>query len=746
MAKSINELSVFFPAYNEEGNIREVVTKAKKVLEKVASKWEIIIVEDGSHDRTPEISDKLASEDKQSLAGFAGKRIRVIHHSPNRGYGGTLKTGFEAARYEWVAFTDSDGQFDFSEIENFIAKKDEADLILGYRKKRADSFARVLFTFGWATLARGLLGLKAKDYSCGFKMIKKEVYQAILPLVGEEKVTQIEMLVKARRRGYKFTEVGVNHYPRHSGKPTGANLKVVAKSVIDMFKLWGKMHGVGKIEFIILLAILAIGAFLRLYRIDGYMTFLGDEGRDVIVVNRLLKEFHPPLIGPGTSIGNMYLGPLYYYMMAPALLLFNFSPIGPAVMIALLGTITIAFIWYIGREWFPPSTGSGLPVAGLIAAGLYAISPTVIIYSRSSWNPNIMPFFALLSIYSIWRVWKKSQFKWLIVLGISMAFVLQSHYLGLLLVPTILLFWFLILIKNWKLKIGNFMKHSLIALVIFVILMSPLAIFDIRHGGINSAAIVKFFTERQTTVSVLPWKAVPNLWPIYQNVIERLPGGRSIMAGNILSVVLAVFVAVKLLNLGKQEIKYRNNFLFLLSWIVFGLIGLGLYKQHIYDHYYGFFFAAPFLLLGALANELKKTTAQRLVPIALFGLVVVNLFNSPLKSQPTMQLQRAQIVSKKVIEVAGGERFNFSLIADSNYDSGYRYFLNLYGAKVADIDPGNFSATITDQLLVVCEKEKAKCDPTHNPKAEIAGFGWTKIEKEYDNVFGVTLFKLAHTK
>src|SRR3970040_179818 len=140
-----------------------------------------------------------------------------------------------------------------------------------------------------------------------------------------------------------------------------------------------------RLETLILLTILLIGAFFRLYKIDEYMTFLGDEGRDVIVVGRLLTDFDPILVGPGTSIGNMYLGPLYYYMMAPALLLAHFSPVGPAVEIAILGIITVGFVWWVGREWFDKNTG-------LIAAALYAISPTVITYSRSSWNPNIMPF------------------------------------------------------------------------------------------------------------------------------------------------------------------------------------------------------------------------------------------------------------------------------------------------------------------------------------------------------------------
>jgi len=232
MAKKIDELSVFFPAYNEEENIEKTVLDAKKVLEKVASKWEIIIVNDGSKDKTGEISNKLA---KKYL------NISIIHHSPNQGYGGALKSGFKNAKYKWVAFADSDGQFKFSEITKFIAKKHEADLILGIRKKRADSFLRKMFTWGWAMLPRIILGMKVTDYSCGFKMIKKKVYRSILPLVGEEKVTQIEMLVKAQRKGFKFAEVYVNHYPRAAGEQTGADIKVVLKSIIDLVKLSKKL-------------------------------------------------------------------------------------------------------------------------------------------------------------------------------------------------------------------------------------------------------------------------------------------------------------------------------------------------------------------------------------------------------------------------------------------------------------------------------------------------------------------------
>lgn len=230
MAK-ITEISVFFPTYNEEKNIESVVKKTKKVLEKKFDEWEIIIVNDGSKDKTKKVAQKLAKGDK---------RIRLINHKENKGYGGALKTGFKSAEYKWVAFTDSDGQFDFSEIEKFIEKqeKTKADLVLGYRLKRADSLLRRLGGVAWAILPVLFWGLSVRDYSCGFKLIKKEVFDEVQPLVGEEKVTQIELFVKAKRAGFKFAEVGVNHYPRKHGKQTGADLKVVAKSFVDLFKLW----------------------------------------------------------------------------------------------------------------------------------------------------------------------------------------------------------------------------------------------------------------------------------------------------------------------------------------------------------------------------------------------------------------------------------------------------------------------------------------------------------------------------
>ena len=227
------QLSVFFPAYNEEENVPIVVEKALQVLPQVADEYEVIIVNDGSQDRTGEVAEELAR---------AHPCVRVIHHERNLGYGAALRSGFRGAKYPWVAFTDSDGQFDLADIERFLPFTDSADLILGYRLQRADSFIRRIYTFGWALIPRILLDMDVRDYSCGFKLIRKSVIEAVEPLQGEEKVYQIELLVKAKRKGFRFAEVGVHHYPREFGQQTGANLGVVARSIREMFDLYRRLR------------------------------------------------------------------------------------------------------------------------------------------------------------------------------------------------------------------------------------------------------------------------------------------------------------------------------------------------------------------------------------------------------------------------------------------------------------------------------------------------------------------------
>ncbi|MBI1863891.1 glycosyltransferase family 2 protein [Candidatus Woesebacteria bacterium] len=232
----ISNLSVFFPAYNEEENIKNTVEKAKKLLQKISDNWEIIIINDGSSDKTEKISKKLVNEDK---------KIKLITHSPNRGYGAAVKSGLYNSKYDWIAFTDSDGQFDFSEITNFIEKQREsnADLVVGYYKKRQVSKFKIITSKMWELAVFLLFGLKVHDIDCGFKLISKNVIDKIPKLESERGAfISSEFLIKAKKSGFKIVEIPVTHFPRTKGTGTGRNIDVIIKSFLDLFHLWQKLH------------------------------------------------------------------------------------------------------------------------------------------------------------------------------------------------------------------------------------------------------------------------------------------------------------------------------------------------------------------------------------------------------------------------------------------------------------------------------------------------------------------------
>ena len=212
-----------------------MMKKTKKILEKVAKNWEIIIVNDGSSDRTGEISNNLAKD----------SRIKVITHNENKGYGASLKSGFYNAKYSWVAFTDSDGQFDFNEITKFIEKQKEtnADLVIGYYKKRQVSKFKIITSRMWELAVMILFGLHVHDIDCGFKLVSKSVIDKIPKLESERGAfISSEFLIKVKRANYKIIEIPVTHYPRTKGKGTGRNIKVIIKSFLDLFKLWRKLR------------------------------------------------------------------------------------------------------------------------------------------------------------------------------------------------------------------------------------------------------------------------------------------------------------------------------------------------------------------------------------------------------------------------------------------------------------------------------------------------------------------------
>lgn len=226
-------ISVILPVYNEEGNIGKVIEDSVNFLlaPDIFKEYEIIVVDDGSRDRTADILRELV--DKIS-------HLKVITHGKNLGYGQVLISGFGVARFPLCFFMDADGQFQINQLEKILNYILTYDIIIGCRYKRKDSLYRIILGKIYTLLAFLLFGLKFKDINCGFKLFKREAIEDSYKFNGGLFYT--EVLLEAKKKGFKIKEVPVNHFPRLKGKQSGGSLKVVMKALVEL-SFYGIMGG-----------------------------------------------------------------------------------------------------------------------------------------------------------------------------------------------------------------------------------------------------------------------------------------------------------------------------------------------------------------------------------------------------------------------------------------------------------------------------------------------------------------------
>jgi glycosyltransferase involved in cell wall biosynthesis len=231
-------LTIFFPCYNEEANVERVTRAAIEVARRMTEDWEVLIVNDGSRDRTGEIADRLAAE----IPG-----VRAVHNRPNRGYGGALARGFREASKHWIFYTDGDGQFDFNELPALIPLLEEHDIVSCYRLDRQDPLIRKLNALAWTTLVNLLFRIRLRDIDCAFKIYPRTFIERIeLHCTGA--LIDTEMLAKARNLGCTIAQRGVHHYPRTAGQQTGASLRVILRAFRELFRLHGQIRREGRGE------------------------------------------------------------------------------------------------------------------------------------------------------------------------------------------------------------------------------------------------------------------------------------------------------------------------------------------------------------------------------------------------------------------------------------------------------------------------------------------------------------------
>ena len=229
---AVPELSLVFPVFDEEDNIGRVLRQALELAPRLASSFEIVVVDDGSRDGSAAVVEAWREREP---------RITLLRHAANRGYGAALRAGLREARGELVFFSDADLQFDLDELGQLLAHAREFDIVAGYRMPRRDPWSRRLLAAGWGLLANGLFDLRVRDIDCAFKVFRRHVLEAI-PIASVGAFVNTEILVRARQAGFRIHQVPVSHERRRHGRQSGARPRVILRALFELALLYRELR------------------------------------------------------------------------------------------------------------------------------------------------------------------------------------------------------------------------------------------------------------------------------------------------------------------------------------------------------------------------------------------------------------------------------------------------------------------------------------------------------------------------
>lgn len=230
--RALTSLSIVFPCFNEALNVSAMIDQAVKVGENYGVDYEVVVVDDGSEDNSAQIVSAWSDKDK---------RVKLIKHPRNLGYGAAVRTALKSATKDLVFFTDGDNQFRMADIEKLFSLIDSSDAVVGYRLNRRDAAYRRMNGKLWTGCVRLLFGLGVRDIDCAFKLFKRRQLEG-LDFCSNHLTIHAEVLTKLRRKGCKISEIGITHYPRTAGKATATSLASVFKTLKELLLLYGRMR------------------------------------------------------------------------------------------------------------------------------------------------------------------------------------------------------------------------------------------------------------------------------------------------------------------------------------------------------------------------------------------------------------------------------------------------------------------------------------------------------------------------
>ena len=448
------------------------------------------------------------------------------------------------------------------------------------------------------------------------------------------------------------------------------------------------------------------------------MTFLGDQGRDAIIIKRIITGEHFPAIGAPTSVGQVYLGPFYYYFIAPWLLLFKFQPIGLAFGVAVYSSFYLLVNYFIVKELFNKKIA-------LISTIFLSFSSVLIDFSRFSWNPNLLPLFTLLTIYFAIKSLQTNKWHYFFLLGAFLSFSIQLHYLALFLIPAIgIIFLSSLYKKSVKQLISQF-HNFLISVLSFIIFSSPLIIFDLRHNFLNSKLFLALFKSSGTSFASKINSFFDSFY--YLNFYSF-----NINLNKFFIYVLLVFLFIILFTLIKKSSNLKT---FLLIFFI-TIVGMSLYNGPKHPHYFGILFPLYFVIISYFLASLNQSSFGKIMIVFFIsGYIFLNFQKYYfLRNQPNNQIAHAEKVAQFLDKKIGKEKFNFAVQPDGDPEDAYLYFLELKGKVPLDrkkLEVGN-------EMFIVCGND---CDLKNTKSWNINMFGKFEISSEW-SVEGVRIYKL----
>lgn len=469
-----------------------------------------------------------------------------------------------------------------------------------------------------------------------------------------------------------------------------------------------------RLELIFLGLIILLGSFLRLYRIRETAMFLGDQGRDAIIVKNIIKNNDIALIGPVTSVGNMYLGPAYYYFMAPWLAVSYPDPIGPAIAVALIGIATIPLVYFIAKKIFHTS-------AAVFAASMFSVSSIVVQQVRFSWNPNLAPTIGLLIFYFVYEYVTQKKPKYIIWLAGLFSFIAQLHYMALLLGVFIVgpIIYEFITNKSNRSKTA---LYSILGILVFIFSLVPLIIFDQRHDHLIKNSFGEFFTSSEN--HLLPTQKVGNIignmsGSLYK-VLPQMVG--SYLQSTHLAIVFLCVVALVYLYKTASK-KHRTTLNLFILWFTVSAIFMSLYSSSIFIHYLSYSQAVSIMFIGVLLGGLYQKLSslpKRILIVALILFTWYNLKTSPAFGIGLSNIDNADIISQSIYQrVKEDELYNIVLISGTgDIDAqNYRYFL-----ETTDRPPVLTERRGEVETLFIIQEDYFDTRPVDSPIYEIVVF------------------------